>query len=333
MVDSIVAALKKGKVATAEEISELFDGMLEGKLSKEETKDVLRAMANRGEKPHEIAAAALSLRKHADTLNTGMEILDTCGTGGDGKQTFNISTAAAIICSLFVPVAKHGNRSVSSKCGSADLLESVNIPIDLKKDKAYEMLKEKNFTFLFAPLYHPAMKHVAQARRELGIRTIFNLVGPLANPFKPAFQLIGVFSKDFLEPMFEATRLLGMENVILVSSVDGMDEISLSDKTVCYRREGLHEEKFEFDPVEFGIQAPMSALVGADAATNAQLMIETFRGEHEHLRNAICINAAFALVVSGFDDSVESAFKATTEAVLSGKAYEKLMELKNARTA
>ncbi len=333
MVDihGAIERLKNREPLKEDEIETLFDGMLDGSVDSEDMAEFLVLLAEKGEEAHEIAAAVRALKSHADTLDTGMELLDTCGTGGDGKASFNISTAAAIVCSLFVPVAKHGNRAVSSKSGSADVLEALGIKIDMKKEEAYSFLKKTNFTFLFAPHYHPAMKHVAPVRKRLGIRTIFNLIGPLSNPFNPAFQVIGVFSEAFLEPMFEATGILGMDNVILVSSRDGMDEVSLSDITICYQRKGLFEGKSVFDPLSFGIAAPGSSVRGYDAGRNAQIMEEMFRlrNEHEDLKNAVCINAAFGLLAASVESDLKAAFLLAKESIESGRAYEKLQELRN----
>ncbi len=330
MVDigEIIERLKKKETLDGSELEAVFDGMLDGSFNGDQVGEFLELLAERGEKPHEIAAAVRSLKKHADTLDTGMELLDTCGTGGDGKSTFNISTAAAIVCSLFVPVAKHGNRAVSSRAGSADLLEELGVKIDRGKQEAYEFLKKTNFTFLFAPFFHPAMKHVAPIRGRLGIRTIFNLIGPLSNPFNPTFQVIGVFNEAFLETMFEATKMLGMDNVILVSSKDGLDEVSISDVSICYHRRGLFERRLEFDPIGFGIGASIESVRGYDASGNARLLEEVFAGQHEHLRDAIAINAAFGLLVSSVEDDLRGAFMLAREAIESGKAYEKLRELR-----
>ena len=270
----------------------------------------------------------MSLRKHADGLELGYDLLDTCGTGGDGKNTFNISTASAIVCSLFVPVAKHGNKAVSSKSGSADVLEACGIPINLKKDEAKEYLDENNFVFLFAPNYHPAMKYVAPVRKRLARRTIFNLIGPLANPFNVNKQLVGVFSKDFLTRIFDATWQLGMKNMAVVSSFDGMDEISPSAPTKCYVRRDSVEETFVFEPKELGIEADFKDIVGFDAKTNAKIMEELFRGEHKKLADTVALNAGFALFVAGIADDVGNGFRLARETIKSGKALDKFESLR-----
>ncbi len=328
MIDIAINKLNNKEDLDEKTVEGVFDLILDGQMDEEKTALLLKLLAQKKESPIEIAFAAESMRKHADMLNADMALLDTCGTGGDGKATFNISTAAGIVCSVFVPVAKHGNKAVSSKSGSADVLEALGVKIDRKKDEAYRFLKDKNFTFLFAPFYHPAMKNVAGVRKKLGIRTIFNLLGPLCNPFNPLYQVIGVFSEDFLHTMFEASALLGMDDVIFVSSKDGLDEVSLSDVTVCYKRERLNEEVFEFDPREFGIYADIKEIKGGDAIKNARLMVEMFKGEHKSLQNAVAINAAFGLVISGVESDLKKAFTLAKETITNGRAYEKLEEIR-----
>ncbi len=329
MINSAVDVLKNGGELDSDLLENLFDMMLEGNLDDDSVAEFLSLLAKKGETPEEIAMSALSLRKHADSISTGMDLLDTCGTGGDGKATFNISTAAAIVCSLFVPVAKHGNKAVSSRSGSADILEALGVKIDRKRDDALDFLKSNNFVFLFAPFFHPAMKYVAPIRKKLGIRTVFNLIGPLCNPFKPKFQVIGVFSMSFLPQMFEASAILNMDDVIFVSSKDGLDEVSISGSTLCYQRTSKNEKIFEFDPRDFGIYADISAIRGYDAKTNANLMLETFSGEHRKLRDAISINAAFSLMVSGVENNLKDAFLMATEAIDNKKALDKLKGLKD----
>ncbi len=328
MIDNTIEKLKRKKDLKEKEVEGVFDSILDGVTDEEKTATLLKLLAQKGESPIEIAFAAESMRKHADSLDTGLSLLDTCGTGGDGKATFNISTASSIVCSIFVPVAKHGNKAVSSKSGSADVLDALNIRIDRKKEEAHAFLRDKNFTFLFAPFYHPAMKNVSNVRKKLGIRTIFNLLGPLCNPFNPSFQLIGVFSETFLHTMFEASALLGMDNVVFVSSKDGLDEVSISDVSLCKKRENLNEEMFEFDPRDFGIYADIDHIKGGNARENARIMIELFRGEHQQLRHAVAINAAFGFVVSGVERDLKKAFMLAEEIIKSGRAYDQLEELR-----
>ena len=328
MIAEAIERLQKGEDLGFELVEAVFDSMLDGSVDEGSMADFLILLSDKGETAEEIAAAASSLKKHADSLDVGYDLLDTCGTGGDGKNTFNISTASAIVCSLFVPVAKHGNKAVSSKSGSADVLEACGIPINLKKDEAKEYLDKHNFVFLFAPNYHPAMKYVAPVRKKLARRTIFNLIGPLANPFNVNRQLVGVFSQSFLTKIFDATWQLGMKNMAVVSSFDGMDEISPSAPTKCYVRRDSVEETFVFEPKELGIAVDFEDIVGFDAETNARIMEEVFRGEHEKLADTVALNAGFALFVAGVAESVEDGFKLAKEALSSGKALDKFESLR-----
>ncbi len=329
MINLAIKRMGKGMDLKTEELEKIFDLILEGGFDENSIAQFLKKLAQKGESAAEIAAAAKAMRKHADSLKCEMECMDIVGTGGDKKSTFNISTASAICCSLFLPIAKHGNRAVSSKSGSADVLEALGIRIDRRKKEAYEFLEKTNFTFLFAPFFHPAMKNVAPVRKKLGIRTIFNLLGPLCNPFNPKFHVIGVFNEDFLSPMFEASETLSMDNAIFVSSKDGLDEVSISDVTTCYQRKGLNEKRFEFDPRDFNIYADVSAVKGYDAKTNAKLMVEMFENKHENLKNAVAINAAFGLVVSGVEDDLRDAFMLSKGVIENGSVRDKLEELKN----
>ncbi len=328
MIAEAIERLKKGEDLGFELVEAVFDSMLDGSVDEGNMADFLILLSDKGETAEEIAAAASSLKKHADSMDVGNDLLDTCGTGGDGKNTFNISTASAIVCSLFVPVAKHGNKAVSSKSGSADVLEECGIPINLKKDDAKKFLDEHNFVFLFAPNYHPAMRYVAPVRKKLARRTIFNLIGPLANPFNVNRQLVGVFSQDFLTKIFDATWQLGMKNMAVVSSFDGMDEISPSAPTKCYVRRDSVEETFVFEPKELGINANFEDIVGFDSKTNARIMEEIFEGKHEKLADTVSLNAGFALFVAGVVDDVEDGFKLAKEEINSGKVLDKFKSLR-----
>jgi anthranilate phosphoribosyltransferase len=320
--------LKRGLDLTFEEAQVVFAGMLDGSMSQDDIVETLVLLANKGETASEIAGAAKSLLERAIPLpHTFDNLLDTCGTGGDGSGSFNISTTSAIVCSLFVPVAKHGNRAVSSLSGSADVLEALRVPIDLDPEGAARFLREKNFVFLFAQKFFPAMKHVTGARKQIGKRTIFNLLGPLCNPARPESQLIGIFREDVMDTYLEALEILGIPNVMLVASHDGLDEISVSAGTVCFHKQGSSVRRFEFDPKDFGIYADLETIKGHEPATNARLMKETLLGRHPELVDVVAINAAFALMAANVEERPVSAFLLAREVIRSGKAYERLMEL------
>jgi anthranilate phosphoribosyltransferase len=324
----MIEKLKARHDLTLPEARVVFDAMLDGEVEQGDTEAILVLLAEKGETKDEIAGAAQSLLNRAVPFqHTFEKLLDTCGTGGDNSGSFNISTTSAIVCSIFVPVAKHGNRAVSSKSGSADVLEALNVPIELDAQGASRFLQEKNFVFLFAQKFFPAMRFVTAARKKIGRRTIFNLLGPLCNPARPDSQLIGIFRKDAMPAYMGALEILGTPNVMLVSSHDGLDEISPSASTVCYHKQGSSVRSFEFDPKDFGIYADASVIKGYEPATNARLIKETLLGRHPDLVNVVAINAAFALLAGGIEEKLVPAFILAREVIRNGRAYEKLMEL------
>jgi anthranilate phosphoribosyltransferase len=310
-----------------DESLEFFDAMLSGEMSEQEIESALLRLAQEKEDPADVAALAKAMLKNARLIQYKGECLDIVGSGGDNSNSFNISTAASITCSLFVKVAKHGNRAVSSLSGAADILEALGVKIEQAEDKIVENLNNKNFAFLFAPFWHPKLKRIMPIRRKIAKRTIFNLVGPLCNPIKPTYKMIGVFSKDYLPLYFEAIEMLDFQNVVLVSS--DMDEVSLSDVTLCYQKKGIFTKRFEFDPREFGIYTTKDKLKGFDAQTNAKILKEIFLGEHEVLADAIAINCAFAFNLVGIEDNLKNGFLLAKESIKSKKAYDKLMEITN----
>jgi anthranilate phosphoribosyltransferase len=324
----VIEKLKKKADLTYDEATEVFGSMLDGQVLQDDIETILVLLARKGETKDEIAGAARSLLDRAIPFDHKCEkLLDTCGTGGDNSGSLNISTTSAIVCSIFVPVAKHGNRAVSSKSGSADVLEALHVPIDLSSENASAFLREKNFVFLFAQKFFPAMRFVTPARKKIGQRTIFNLLGPLCNPARPDSQLIGIFKRDAMPTYMGALEILGIPNVMLVSSNDGLDEISPSASTVCYHKRGSSVRSFEFDPKDFGIHADIDVIKGYEPATNARIIKETLLGRHPDLVNVVAINAAFALIAGGVEEKLVTAFLLAREVIRSGRAYERLMEL------
>jgi anthranilate phosphoribosyltransferase len=323
-----IEKLRRQDHLTFDEARLVFDSMLDGEMEQTDIEEILILLANKGETKDEIAGAARSLLDRAIPFCHSFEkLLDTCGTGGDNSGSFNISTASAIVCSVFMPVAKHGNRAVSSKSGSADVLEALGVPVDLDAEGSARFLRERNFVFLFAQKFFPAMRFVTPARKVIGKRTIFNLLGPLCNPARPDSQLIGIFRRDVMPAYMGALEILGIPNVMLVSSHDGLDEISPSAATVCYHKQGASVRSFEFDPKDFGIYADVSVIKGYDPVTNARLVKETLLGRHPDLVNVVAINAAFALMTGGVEEKLVPAFLLAREVIRNGRAYEKLMEL------
>ncbi len=325
----MVEKLRRGIDLGFDEATGMFSEILEGRVDQPVVEEVLLLLAAKGETEEEIAASARALLDHAVAFDCGPgPLLDTAGTGGDGSGSFNISTAAAIVCSLFVPVAKHGNRAVSSKSGSADFLEALGVPINLDHREAPGFLAEKNFVFLFAQHYHPAMKAVAPVRKKLARRTIFNLLGPLCNPARPRAQLMGVFSTEIMEKYLGAVQFLGIPNAMIVSASDGMDEVSISAPTRCVHKRGSSVRTFQFDPASFGISGPREAMRGYEPDANARIVREAFHGcNHSQLVDAIAVNSAFGLVSAEVEDDLGAAFTLAREAITSGRAYEKLMDL------
>lgn len=325
----ILNKLQKGEDLKFEEAVAVFNEILSGEVEEPVIEAALLALAAKGETRDEIAGCARAMLDHAIPVQHNCStLLDIVGTGGDGSGSFNISTAAAVVCSLFVPVAKHGNRAFSSRSGAADVLEALGVPINLNQVEAAQSLSKKNFAFLFAQKYHPAMKSVAAVRKKLARRTIFNLLGPLCNPARPNAQLVGIFSESIMDRYVGAIERLEIPDAFVVSSKDGMDEISVSDRTVCCSKKGSSIEKFEFDPKEFGIYAEIDVVKGYDPAGNAKIMREILRGEgHRGLIDAVSINAAFALTIAEVEKDLKKAFILARETMESGKAYDKLTEL------
>jgi anthranilate phosphoribosyltransferase len=296
----VFAELSKGAVAPTT-VRRVFDAILTGAWTPVQIAGFVTLLRVHGETAETIAAAAGALRAAMVRVEHGLpRVLDTCGTGGDGLGTLNLSTGAAIIvASLGIPVAKHGNRAASSRSGSADVLEAMGVPIDLPAATASEVLKEAGIVFLLAPTHHPAMRHAGVARRELGIRTIFNCLGPLANPAGATFQLVGAPDEKLRPILAETLRALGTERAWVVRGVDGLDEMSPSGptKVSVVTREGVRE--MEVVPEDFGLERiPLSAIAGGDPAENAGVLERVLGGEAHPSANGFILNAAAALVIA-----------------------------------
>ena len=304
-------------------VEEAFGAILAGDWTPVQVGAFATAVRVRGETAPVLAAAARALRARMTPVDHGLEmVVDTCGTGGDGARTINVSTAAAIVVAACgVPVAKHGNRSISSQCGSADVVEALGVAIDLPAEAHATLLREIGITFLFAPAHHPALRHAAQARRELGVRTIFNALGPIANPARATHQLIGVYD-DALRPMLaQVLAELGCARAWVVRSTDGLDEISPAAPTrISEVADGVVRERV-VGPEDFGAApSPVEALRGGDAAANAN-SIETILSDPQRPgATAVLLNAAATLVVCGKAASPRDALAAAREAMSSGAA-------------
>ena len=320
--------LKNNKNLSFEESKSAFEIIMEGKASEDEIYDFLTLLSKKGESSNEIAGGVYVLRNKSKRVNV-TNAVDTCGTGGDGKNTLNISTASALlIASMGIKVAKHGNKAVSSNCGSADVLEALKININLKPDEVINSIKENNFGFMFAPNYHSAMKYVGPVRKKIGKRTIFNLIGPLSSPANVKRQVIGVFSKKWLLPFATALKNLGSKHVWIVHSEDGMDEISPFAPTdvVELKDNKIIEKKIE--PKKIGIEfSNPNNILGKDASYNADKIIDIFNGKLNEFSEAVCLNSAAALVIAGKYNEFEEAFKFSKNHISSGNTINHLKQM------
>ncbi|MCX8068974.1 MAG: anthranilate phosphoribosyltransferase, partial [Thermodesulfovibrionales bacterium] len=277
----------------------------------------------------EITGAAKAMRAMSIHIKSPEGTIDTCGTGGDESGTFNISTASAIVLSsLGIPVAKHGNRSVSSKSGSADVLEAFGVKIDLSPEQVQKCLFETNFAFLFAPLFHPAMKYVAQARRDMGIRTIFNILGPITNPADTKIQIIGIFNPKLTEIIAQVLNKLGSKRALVVHGLDGLDEISISDKTLISELRNGQVHSCYIAPEDVGLsKSPLESVIGGDKELNADIIMSVFEGAKGPARDIVVFNAAAAIYIAGKSDSIKDGVKIAQNAIDSKKALDKLQEI------
>lgn len=275
---------------------------MEGKVPDSQIASLITILRFRGETVEEMTGFVKAMKENMTQLEGFENAVDTCGTGGDGASTFNISTASAIVASsLGVKVAKHGNRAVSSRSGSADVLECLNIPIQTTPEEARRSLEETNMSFLFAPLYHSSMKHVAKARKEVGFRTIFNLLGPLANPANTKRQVLGVSSLEHAEKMAETLKHFRSEHVLLVSGRDGLDEISISDETDVVELKDGNITKYTISPEQFGMnRGKLEEIQVSDAKESAKMIEEVLKNKgNESVKNIVALNSAAALYVAG----------------------------------
>lgn len=315
-----------------EELQGCFQHMMSGQVPPTLMAAFLVALRMKGENVDELVAAAQALRQAAVPFQSKVSpLVDSCGTGGDHSNTFNISTAAALVAAgAGAKVAKHGNRSVSSQAGSADVLEALGVRIEISPDLTEKCLEQTGFAFLYAPLYHPAMKQVAPVRKELGVRTIFNLVGPLANPAQVKRQLMGVWDESYIDIMGEVLLKLGCQKALVVRSHDGLDEISLTTFTeVCELHAGKLKH-YQIYPDKLGLKTcSKKDLAGGDAQTNARMIEAVLKGEKSPRREVVVLNAAAVLYVSDLVREIEIGIDKAAEAIDSGKAMKVLEQLRH----
>jgi anthranilate phosphoribosyltransferase len=306
-----------------------FEILMNGKASDDEIFDFLTLLSSKGESSDEIAGGVFVLRDKSKRVNVN-DCIDTCGTGGDGMNTLNISTASALLLSsMGIKVAKHGNKAVSSKCGSGDVLEALNIKIDLEPKDIEEQIKKNNFGFMFAPNYHSAMRFVGPTRKKIGKRTIFNMIGPLS-PALVDRQVIGVFDKKLLKIFANALNNLDIKFAWIVNSEDGLDEISPYSKTNVVQLKDGKISEILIDPIKLNIGAnKFENLLGDDAKFNANKMLDIFKGEDNDFSKAVCLNAAAGLIVSEKHTIFIDAYNEARTHILSGKTYNDLKEIQN----
>ena len=307
-----------------------FEILMEGKANDQEIFDFLTLLSEKGETSNEIAGGVYILREKSKRVNVN-NCIDTCGTGGDGMNTLNISTASALLlASMGVKVAKHGNKAVSSKCGSGDVLEALNIKIDLEPNDIQDQINKNNFGFMFAPNYHSAMRFVGPTRKKIGKRTIFNMIGPLSSPALVKKQVVGVFDKKLLKIFANALNNLEIEFAWIVNSKDGLDEISPYAQTNITQLKDKKISEIIIDPKKLNVNADkFENLIGDDAKFNAEKMLNIFKGEDNDFSKAVCLNASAGLIVNETHQDVADAYNHAREHILSGKTIKHLDKIKN----
>ena len=328
---NLIDILKNGKNLSFDESKTLFNELMEGKYNDSAIIEILESLSKKGETKDELAGGIFVLREKATKVDADQNTVDTCGTGGDGQNSLNISTAAAIVlASLGVKVAKHGNKAVSSNCGSADVLEALKINISLKPNEAEESIKKFNFAFMFAPNYHSAMKYVGPARKKMGKKTIFNLIGPLSSPAQIKRQVVGVFHKKWMKPFAEALKDNGVIHAYIVHSDDGMDEISPFAKTSVVELKDKKIKEFIIDPKTLGINCKdKESLKGKNAEYNSEKIIEIFKGKKNEFSQSVALNVAAGLIVSGKETDFKTAFEIATKHLNSGNVFKHLTKIQS----
>ena len=312
------------------ESKEAFKILMNGEANDQQIYDFLTLLSEKGEVSDEIAGGVFILRDKSKRVKVE-DCIDTCGTGGDGKDTLNISTASALLlASMGVRVAKHGNKAVSSKCGSADVLEALNININLEPLQIENQIRKNNFGFMFAPNYHSAMKYVGPTRKKIGKRTIFNMIGPLSSPALVDRQVIGVFDKKLLKIFANALKNLNLKFAWIVNSEDGLDEISPYAKTHVVQLKNNEISEFNIDPNKLNVNADkFENLIGNDAKFNSDKILNIFQGEDNDFSKAVCLNAAAGLMISEKYDDFKVAYNFSTDFIKSGSAFEFIRNLQN----
>ncbi len=331
MIVEAIDKLVRGESLDTDEASGAMSEIMDGAATPAQIAALLIGLRMKGETVEEIAGLARVMRSRATPVDVGdLEVIDTCGTGGDRSGTFNISTAAAIVASAAgVPIAKHGNRAMSSKCGSADVLEALGVQINLDAEEVARCVRYAGIGFMFAPLFHPAMKYAAPVRRELGTRTVFNILGPLTNPAGARSQVLGVADAALAPKMAGVLEMLGAQHALVVHGDGGMDELSLTGPSVLYRvRAGYATERMELAPEDVGLaRASRESLLGGTAEDNATIIRSVLSGEHGPQRDVVLLNAAAALLAAEVVTSMQEGVDLAAQAIDSGAALDTLERL------
>lgn len=329
-MNEYLSLLTAKKNLTKQQAKELLRFLMKENTSPSKIAEILKALAEKGETVDEIVGFAEGMRELMLSIDVPVDSIDIVGTGGDGSNSFNISTVSAIVvASCGVPVAKHGNRAASSKCGSADVLEALGVNINLTPEKAEKVLAKAGMVFLFAPMFHPAMKVVGPVRKQMGIRTIFNYLGPFLNPGRVKRMLLGVTNLELEKKFLKIAKELDFEHLLIVTSKDGLDEISIADKTTAFELKNSRVRKFIIDPQKLGFKkCSKTDLVGGDPKLNARIIRDILSGKDKGAkRDAVILNSAYGLLVAGKVTNLKEGIKFAEESINSGNTLKVLNNL------
>ncbi|NQT95932.1 MAG: anthranilate phosphoribosyltransferase [Candidatus Omnitrophica bacterium] len=336
MIKEAIGKVVKNKDLTAHEMESAFSEIMSGKAESSQISAFITGLRMKGETIQEITSAAKVMRKFAATINVRKStepVLDTCGTGGSGKDTFNISTAVAfVVAGTGVKVAKHGNRSASSRCGSADVLEALGVHINLSPSNVERCIKRIGIGFMFAPIFHAAMKYAVPVRRAIGIRTIFNILGPLSNPANATCQVIGVYDKSLTALMAKVLGNLGIKRAFVVHGLEGLDEVSISGPTQISELRNKRVRTYKITPNKFNIKrAGLKSIRGSNAKENKKIILSLLGGKKGPRRDVLILNSAYALVAAERAKNIKQGIRLAEESIDSGAALKKLKQLKGFR--
>jgi len=334
MIKDIIKKLTERQDLTKEEMAYLFDNLMEGNLTDAQIGAVLIGLKMKGESVLEIETAARIMKEKAVkvVVKDKSKLVDTCGTGGDRLNTFNVSTISAfVVAGAGGKVAKHGNRSISSKCGSADIMEALGIKIELTAEEVSRQIEEIGLGFMFAPLFHPSMKNVIKQRREVGVRTIFNILGPLSNPADANYQVMGVYDKSLVELLTKVLQNLGVKKAYIVHGLDGLDEVSITAETYVGEINESDINFYTVKPEDFGLKrAEIFEIQGGDVECNKEIALNILQGkDYSSKTDFVALNSAFALKVIGLVDSIKDGIDLAKETIYNKKGYEILEKLRN----